>query len=1034
MINKISVLLLVVLASFNISLAQQQLQIIGERKISTEKADASFISSQGTPDKCGYAFTMNQAKAKGFNSDAFEARLKTIVDNKINQRPNFTGVVTIPVIFHVLYRSTDPAIGANSPNLAVIKFQAQIDQLNKDYGNLSGSAYGVSADTRIRFCMATVDQSGVALAVPGIDRINAQTRGWTNTATLGTPTNPSPLINYFNNTIKPATYWDPYRFFNVWTADMTNSGLLGFATFPTLSGLAGLSGGETDATAGVVISWQSTGGISSPAQDASYNYGRTLTHEAGHFFGLRHIWGDATCGTDYCADTPPQDDETTGCPPAGTLNGCSPSGPKMFENYMDYSNDACLNTFTADQAARMNAVMDNSPRRKELINSTVCGPIVTNAISFSEATATVSEGGTGTTCPVIKSYTAYITATAAANGPATVTVNTGGTATLGKDYTLSSGTVNFVSGEATKAITINIIDDQALESAETIVLTYSIAGTGVVAGSTKQSITITISDDDFAGTINNTTPIVNIVSQNFDASTAFPSGWTNETLYDGNPSPAFWAVSANSGLGTTGNSAHITNNATTKPNSYTKTTATNAFLYTPVLDATGLSSLNLNFKWICQGEIFQGVDYDYGALGFIPEGLTATSANIQFFNNVFYLNSTIQTANLNLPALFNNKKFRLVFGWFNDNTGGADPAFAIDDVVLTGKSMTVATAVTSDTTFVQYQSQSVNYYSVNASGTNIIAKVTNPSVDLGCVTASVIQAGNGQTAIVTSAGSYLRSNKVIKLTPATANTTASYQATIYFTTAEAAIWGADALNVKILKVKDGISLGGTLTNADAIVITPSVDDQRATKGYIAYTGSFTDGFSQFMIASPLIALPVNLISFDAKVVNKSIALNWVTSQEVNNKGFALERSTDAVNFTKIAWLDGRINSAITSTYTYTDNFVQPGVVYYYRLRQTDLDGKEKLSAVRNAKIEKLVVSVTITPNPAKNSIKVFVAGTNSLADIYVVNMQGQVLRSFKQVNGSNTAATLNISGLPVGMYVVNIALPNETRREKLIIE
>src|SRR5690606_25564422 len=164
-----------------------------------------------------------------------------------------------------------------------------------------------------------------------------------------------------------------------------SGGILGYAQFPDPAG-TGLDGLDPDDvpvgaanTDGVVIAANSVGSVANPNPlGAPYNKGRTLTHEAGHWLGLRHIWGDTSACTndDYCADTPDASTENYGCP---TIDHCPSDGlgNDMVENYMDYTDDSCMDTFTADQVSRVLAVITNSPRRANLLTSTACQPAMT---------------------------------------------------------------------------------------------------------------------------------------------------------------------------------------------------------------------------------------------------------------------------------------------------------------------------------------------------------------------------------------------------------------------------------------------------------------------------------------------------------------------------------------------------------------------------------------------------------------------------------------------------------------------------------
>ena len=114
--------------------------------------------------------------------------------------------------------------------------------------------------------------------------------------------------------------------------------------------------------------------IPGSATSGQYNKGRTATHEVGHWIGLRHIWGDGNCATDYCNDTPIAQTSNFNCPTfpyhVGTCSGNTTG--EMTMNYMDYTNDACMYMFSKDQKNRAQLIMTNSPMRASLITSTVC--------------------------------------------------------------------------------------------------------------------------------------------------------------------------------------------------------------------------------------------------------------------------------------------------------------------------------------------------------------------------------------------------------------------------------------------------------------------------------------------------------------------------------------------------------------------------------------------------------------------------------------------------------------------------------------
>ncbi|MEY2904724.1 MAG: hypothetical protein RJA52_740, partial [Bacteroidota bacterium] len=297
--------------------------------------------------------------------DWMSTRIKTL-----KSIPQKSGVLTIPVVFHLIHDNANIGSSEN-PSAAII--QAQLQQLNHDFRRVLGSSgfstNPVAADTEIEFCLALVDPSGNVLAEPGINRINRVQRGWIEPP-YGECVNERFNPSYIETIIKPTSQWDPEKYLNIWVLNMTCN-VLGYAQFPSTSGLGGLgSNGGLASTDGVVIRPTTIGSSELPNPGSlNYGWGRTLTHELGHFFGLRHIWGDSACGNDYCEDTPQQIGPARGCPESTTCDGIR----DQVENYMDYSGDQCVNLFTRDQKTRMQTVLANSPRRGSLVNSTVCG-------------------------------------------------------------------------------------------------------------------------------------------------------------------------------------------------------------------------------------------------------------------------------------------------------------------------------------------------------------------------------------------------------------------------------------------------------------------------------------------------------------------------------------------------------------------------------------------------------------------------------------------------------------------------------------
>ncbi|MEL6189636.1 MAG: zinc metalloprotease [Myxococcota bacterium] len=270
-------------------------------------------------------------------------------------------VLRIPVVVHVVHNGEAVGQGAN---ISFEQVRSQIEVLNEDFrrqpGTLGFNDHPAGADTEIEFFLAPRGPDGTLLLEPGVDRVDGQRSVWPKGA----------LRNPIDTMLKPPTIWTPERYFNIWTVNFggfVSRDLLGYAQFPSESGLDGLNddGGSAE-TDGIVVGYKYFGSREKgdfPDLTAPFDLGRTTTHEVGHWLGLRHIWGDGACGVDdFCSDTPAADSPNFGC--AARI---SCGSADMVENYMDYTDDGCMSTFTVEQRARMRTVLEQSPRRRELV-------------------------------------------------------------------------------------------------------------------------------------------------------------------------------------------------------------------------------------------------------------------------------------------------------------------------------------------------------------------------------------------------------------------------------------------------------------------------------------------------------------------------------------------------------------------------------------------------------------------------------------------------------------------------------------------
>ena len=253
-------------------------------------------------------------------------------------------VIRIPVVVHILYHLP-------GENISDEKVYEQIDMLNQCYRRTNPDTVNTpavftsrAADCEIEFQLAISDP---------------QKRNTTGIIHKYTPV----AIWQGDDQMKFSAQmgddgWDANNYLNIWVCNLRN--LAGYSSVP----------GGAITKDGVVVDYGVFGRNGSPG----YELGRTTVHEVGHWLGLKHIWGDADCGDDLVDDTPRQAIYTVGCP-KGVRISCD-NGPwgDMYMNYMDYTNDACLNLFTEGQKSRMRALFALGGFRHAIMTSYALNP------------------------------------------------------------------------------------------------------------------------------------------------------------------------------------------------------------------------------------------------------------------------------------------------------------------------------------------------------------------------------------------------------------------------------------------------------------------------------------------------------------------------------------------------------------------------------------------------------------------------------------------------------------------------------------
>ena len=261
--------------------------------------------------------------------------------NEIQRTNRVPDIIRIPVVIHVLYHTPDQNIPLSTIELLIAALNRDFNKRNSDTTLIPAVFKPVAANMGFEFKLATMDPKGIGTT--GIIKKYTPITYWVSDDKMKFST------SYGSDA------WDSKSYLNIWLCNMKD--VLGYGTLP----------GMDQQKDGVVISYEDI--FNARGTSPSVNDFRTIVHEVGHWLNLYHVWGEGYCGDDRVDDTPKQSTYTPGCP-NGTRMSCGNNQTgDMYMNYMDFTDDVCMNMFSNGQRKRARALFEVGGPRNTILRS-----------------------------------------------------------------------------------------------------------------------------------------------------------------------------------------------------------------------------------------------------------------------------------------------------------------------------------------------------------------------------------------------------------------------------------------------------------------------------------------------------------------------------------------------------------------------------------------------------------------------------------------------------------------------------------------